>query len=475
MESVPHLQNYLLAIARKHELDVYKVGAYLRLDVTGAEHYLVLENLGGCRLSVARYVVGSKGVTDPELILHLGCQTSQVPQDRPWTPIERVQRLGGWAIFAQTTANGAIVKQVDALGQRDLAEFAETVFLPSLIQQGWLVNGQLSALPKPYLTDEEQWLRGITYPYNDSKATEGNELMQKVALRLATDREVDLLAPDAQLTLVLPRQPIQLQLRQLRDDRIAVTRYVVDETGHLVADPDLVFRVHGQGAWYPEEVLYSLQAWDEYMQVMRAVDRQFDGTEDEMDLVLFTEYWAQRLVEEGWLDHGQILPPELGVLSLDDRSRGDQGTTSGQIRIVTTVMAEDNGNRVPDCHSVHHAQCYGELWTCAGCGMTFCEAERTDHHPELCVDCGLEAAGWTTNSESGAPVGLVDNCFIVLCDCSERDGSCNTWLALTIDGILTIEDQEGMWMSISLPHWLDTAMRQALQVQYQLSDNEVPF
>jgi hypothetical protein len=202
----------------------------------GVEHYLAIENLGACRLSVARYVVGSKGVADPELILYLDYQADSgaIGQyDARWMPIERVQRLGGWAIFAQTDANGNIVNQFDAQGQRDLAEFAETVFLFELLNQGWLSEGQRSYLPKPYLTEDEQWARGIAYPYNAVVATGVSELMQKVTLRLATDSEVDLLAPAAQLTLTLPRRPIQLQLRKLDHDRVAITRYVVDEVGNL--------------------------------------------------------------------------------------------------------------------------------------------------------------------------------------------------------------------------------------------------
>ncbi len=64
MHTTPKLQEHLLAITQKHNLDVHQVGSYLRLDLDGAEHYLVIDNLGACRLRVARYVVGSKGVVD---------------------------------------------------------------------------------------------------------------------------------------------------------------------------------------------------------------------------------------------------------------------------------------------------------------------------------------------------------------------------------------------------------------------------
>ncbi len=482
MHTTPKLQEHLLAIAKKHNLDVHQVGSYLRLDLDGAEHYLVIENLGACRLSVARYVVGSKGVADPELILYLDCRSEQGAISQscpPWIPIERVQRLGGWAIFAQTDENGNLVNQFDPQGQCDLAEFAETVFLSALTSQGWLANGRRSRLPKPYLTEDEQWARGIAYPYNAANVTEVSWLMQKVALRLAMDHGADLLAPAAQLTLTLHRRPIQLQLRKLDHDRVAITRYVVDEVGNLAPDPDLVFRIQVEGTWQPEELLYSPASWDDYVQAMQARERQIYLAEGEVDLVRFTEYWAQRLVEEGWLEQGQPLSPELGIMSLPGKTWGDQGSMLGQRRIVTSVMAADRHSRLPDCQSTHHTHCSGELWTCSGCGMTFCKAERTNEHPDLCVGCGLEASGWVNIGETRTPVGLVGNCFIVPCDCPEEDGSCGTWLALAIDGILTIEDKDGMWMSISLPDWLDTALRQVLQARYEQAgeqdDQDVPF
>jgi ribosomal protein L37AE/L43A len=477
MHTTPKLQAHLLAIANKHNLDVHQVGAYLRLDLDGVEHYLVIENLGACRLSVARYVLGSKGVADPELILYLDCLAEGFADktSTSWIPIERVQRLGGWAIFAQTDVNGNLVNQFDPQGQHDLAEFAETVFLFTLISQGWLANGCRSRLPKPYLTEDEQWARGIAYPYNVATVAEVNELIRKVALRLAEDQDVDLSTPDAELTLTLPRRPIQLQVRKLDDERIAITRYVVDNMGDLAADPELVFRIEARGEWQPEELLYSPAVWDEYVQTMPAGSQLIDSAEGEVDLVRFTEYWAQRLVEEGWIEYGQTLSPELGVMSPAGKTWGEQGLMLGQRRIVTNVMAAGRHSHLPGCQSSHHAYCSGELWMCSGCGMTFCEAERANEHPDLCIDCGLEAAGWGSSGETETPVGLVGNCFIVPCDCPERDGSCGTWLALAVDGILTIEDKDGMWMSISLPGWLDTAMRQALQAHNQPSDDGVPF
>jgi len=478
MHTTPKLQEHLLAIAQKHNLDVHQVGAYLRLDLNGAEHYLVIENLGACRLSVSRYVLGSKGVVDPELILYLDCRSEQDAGGQscpPWIPIERVQRLGGWAIFAQTDVSGNLVNQFDPQGQRDLAEFAETVFLPTLMNQGWLPSSRRSHLPKPYLTEDEQWARGIAYPYNTTAAAEVSKLMPKVALRMATDHEVDLLAPTAQLTLTLPRRPLQLQLRKLDDERIAITRYVVDEVGKLVPDPELVFRIEAGGEWQSEELLYSPAVWDEYLQAMQAAGRPICSVDGEVDLVSFTAYWAQQLVDEGWLQQGHVLPSELGVMPLVDSANRAVASAVIQRCNKKSEMADDTQCRFPGCQSTHHTLCYRDLWTCSGCGMTFCSAERTDDYTELCVDCVLGQSDLVSGEEYPGVGVSSENSFIVVCDCYGGNSFCGTWLELGVDGMLAIEDKDGMRLSISLPDWLDTAIRQAMQNHNHQHDEGVPF
>jgi hypothetical protein len=50
--------------------------------------------------------------------------------------------------------------------------------------------------------------------------------------------------------------------------------------------------------------------------------------------------------------------------------------------------------------------------------------------------------------------------LIVTCDCGEA--TCATRLELTPDGILSVEDADGLLVSIDLPEWLDDAMRSAI-------------
>ena len=47
--------------------------------------------------------------------------------------------------------------------------------------------------------------------------------------------------------------------------------------------------------------------------------------------------------------------------------------------------------KMEGCHSAGLHSCYGELWTCTGCGNRFCGAEGSDNMPELCNDCWWKA------------------------------------------------------------------------------------
>ncbi|MFN8495586.1 MAG: hypothetical protein U0350_48785 [Caldilineaceae bacterium] len=52
--------------------------------------------------------------------------------------------------------------------------------------------------------------------------------------------------------------------------------------------------------------------------------------------------------------------------------------------------------------------------------------------------------------------------LLIPCDCPEHGDDCNTWLELTADGFLILEDKDGMRVSMLLPAWLEAVMYQAL-------------
>ena len=53
-----------------------------------------------------------------------------------------------------------------------------------------------------------------------------------------------------------------------------------------------------------------------------------------------------------------------------------------------------------------------------------------------------------------------DGALRIACDCDER--TCDTWMEITPEGMLAVEDKEGERVSILLPEWLDHAIRDAI-------------
>lgn len=125
---------------------------------------------------------------------------------------------------------------------------------------------------------------------------------------------------------------------------------------------------------------------------------------------------------------------------------------------------EVNG-RMAGCQSTNHTECYGELWQCAVCSKTVCYAEGTDDHPELCDDCW--AKRYVQDSDVKRSDVTTTSDITLLMDCACTEESCATWLALTADGVLTLEDRDGLCVSILLPTWLDDAVRTALAAHVQ--------
>ena len=56
-----------------------------------------------------------------------------------------------------------------------------------------------------------------------------------------------------------------------------------------------------------------------------------------------------------------------------------------------------------------------------------------------------------------------ENRFLIPCDCADVDQPCGTWLELTQEGILILEDKDGMRISCCLPDWLEDPLRYAAQ------------
>lgn len=254
--------------------------------------------------------------------------------------------------------------------------------------------------------------------------------LQRFVEQLAMKHEVDLTQIGASLCLALPPSSDYLVLQRLDAWHLYIARVVEEGNTYFIPDPSvLVFTCLRW--WLPLEVLYSEAEWQKFVS-SRLLGTTAQGQDHQgMDLVDFIEAWAQRLLDEGWLAHGEKVDKPTG--------------------------------RMAGCQSTNHTECYGELWQCAACNKVVCYAEGTDNHPELCDDCWAKRYASPQSSETEDRTDMDDQSIVVACDCIEYGDECGTWLELTPDGFLALEDKDGLRVSIMLPQWLDDAVRNAVQ------------
>lgn len=86
-----------------------------------------------------------------------------------------------------------------------------------------------------------------------------------------------------------------------------------------------------------------------------------------------------------------------------------------------------------------------------------------DHNDAEQTGAGHDGAIPQTEEERGKAIWH-GNRLLVSCDCAQEE-HCGTWLGLTVDGILVLEDKDGLLVSICLPDWLEAPMRYAAQRQ----------
>lgn len=247
--------------------------------------------------------------------------------------------------------------------------------------------------------------------------------MEQMAKRLATRYGMDWTQSGAYLMLAMPERPERWLLINMDGERFSLTCCLVEPDETLVPEVDMVFTLHAEG-WEPIELLYSNEAFTGYIQAVEAAGLPVYDAEGDLRFDTFTEYWAQVLEKQGWLQGSYRLPKP------------------------------ESGGRMAGCQSTNHTECYGELWQCQGCGKMVCYAEGTDNHPELCDDC------WAVRFAPRSEASFTQHGALQLvCDCPEQ---CGTVLKLSHDGFLVLEDKDGLLVSFMLPDWLDFALRRAL-------------
>ena len=127
--------------------------------------------------------------------------------------------------------------------------------------------------------------------------------MQRIITQLAEKHGVDLGQVEAHVRLHLPGYE-RLTIENIGRHQVSVAHYF-EMNGDLVPDPDVVFFTGG-GVWAPIEITYSFGLYRRYATLNEdATQLQVMDAANQADLANFTELWAQNLIDQGWLLHGQ--------------------------------------------------------------------------------------------------------------------------------------------------------------------------
>ena len=228
---------------------------------------------------------------------------------------------------------------------------------------------------------------------------------------LAAMHGVDLCQTGISLTLTRPERSDQILLYNAGADHVILAYLTQHEDGQALPEVEFLFFTSATD-WQVVEIRYAPAAWR--------------ANNSEVTFNDFVAHWTNHLVQQGWL-------------------------TAGQACV-----------RISGCQSISHTTCYGELWRCTACHRTFCCAEGTDNHPELCDDCWAARFAPEWGADTPRVTFTAEGTLELPCPCPEQ---CGAWLELTADGVLALEDKDGLRVSILLPVWLEEVIRQAVAVQ----------
>ena len=128
--------------------------------------------------------------------------------------------------------------------------------------------------------------------------------LQQFVDQLALTCETDLTQAGARLCVALPYSPDYLVLHRLDKWHLYIARVVEEGETYFIPDPSVLVFTHPD-QWVPIEILYSVAEWQKFLstQPLRISARWENG--QDVDLVNFTEAWAQCLLDEGWLVYGE--------------------------------------------------------------------------------------------------------------------------------------------------------------------------
>ena len=162
MKTVPKLKQLIEQIAQKHEMDLYRFGAYINLELN--DDRLIIENVGASRVSIAYlFWFCDEWRADPEIVVWTNYHPTWLSEEEApnqWVPIELYQIKDGWNACADIDTNGNMVGFYRREWQAWFAEFTENIVVSNLISQGWLEQGIKTDQPPPTYTLEQMRERG---------------------------------------------------------------------------------------------------------------------------------------------------------------------------------------------------------------------------------------------------------------------------------------------------------------------------
>lgn len=119
--------------------------------------------------------------------------------------------------------------------------------------------------------------------------------MQMVITQLLEQHGIDVGESDLFLWLALPTHSERLIIERIDERYLSVALAQVEPLGYCRLAPQL-FLVTDTAGWTPIHL---------------------DGAEAVSDLTAFAEAWTQRMLDEGWLEHGEKLPDPPWVVNAE--------------------------------------------------------------------------------------------------------------------------------------------------------------
>ena len=141
--------------------------------------------------------------------------------------------------------------------------------------------------------------------------------MQAVITHLLEQHSIDVSTSDLFLWLTLPQGTERLIIERIDERYLSVAQARAERLGYFMLAPQLFFATDATG-WTPIHL---------------------DGVEPVDDLTQFAEAWAQRILEEGWLERSEKLPEPPWVVNEealwasmyeDEDEPDDLATTPGE-------------------------------------------------------------------------------------------------------------------------------------------------